>query len=143
MTLWYHFQDMSDKTIFSKIIDREMPAHFVYEDDVCVVLMDAFPSVPGQTLVIPRTPVDYLFDLPEDTYQHILKVTKKIAKAMDLALTTSRTCIVVEGFQVPHIHIRLYPLAKDETALTNVLLHTEPADQNELQKNCEAIKKAL
>jgi len=134
---------MSDKTIFSKIIDREMPAHFVYEDDVCVVLMDAFPSVPGQTLVIPRTPVDYLFDLPEDTYQHILKVTKKIAKAMDLALTTSRTCIVVEGFQVPHIHIRLYPLAKDETALTNVLLHTEPADQNELQKNCEAIKKAL
>jgi len=134
---------MTDKTIFSKIIDREIPGHFVYEDEVCVVIMDAFPSVPGQTLVIPRAPVDYLFDLPTETYQRLLAATKKIAKAMDLTFDTSRTCVVVEGFEVPHTHIKLYPLAKNETALTNVIMQTKPADQAELAQQCTAIKAAL
>jgi len=134
---------MTDKTIFSKIIDREIPGHFVYEDEVCVVIMDAFPSVPGQTLVIPRAPVDYLFDLPTETYQRLLAATKKIAKAMDLTFDTSRTCVVVEGFEVPHTHIKLYPLAKNETALTNVIMQTKPANQAQLAQQCTAIKAAL
>jgi len=134
---------MSDKTIFSKIIDREIPGHFVYEDNMCVVIMDAFPSTPGQTLVIPKEPVDYIFDLPEPTYIHILNIAKKIAKALDVVFQTSRTCVVVEGFEVPHIHIKLYPLPDKATALTDYIIHTAPASQDKLRTNCEAIKSQL
>jgi len=134
---------MTDKTIFSKIIDREIPGHFVYEDEVCVVIMDAFPSTAGQVMVIPKEPVDYIFDLPEATYSHILNVTKKVAKALDIVFQTSRTCIVIEGYQVPHVHIKLYPLAKNETALTNVIMQTKPANQAQLAQQCTAIKAAL
>jgi len=134
---------MSDKTIFSKIIDCEIPGHFVYEDEVCVVLMDVFPSTAGQVLVIPREPVDYIFDLPADTYTHILNVAKQVAKALDIVFETSRTCVVVEGFEVPHTHIKLYPLAAGVTALTDVIMQTAPADQDELEAQCAAIKEAL
>ena len=134
---------MSEKTIFSKIIDREIPGHFVYEDDVCVVLMDVFPSVPGQVLVIPREPIDYLFDVPDDTYQHTNAVAKKIAKALDAVFNTSRTCVVVEGFEVPHTHIKLFPLSKEHTALTDVIMHTAPADNETLATQCASIKAAL
>ena len=134
---------MDEKTLFEKIIDRELPAHFVYEDDVCVVIMDVFPSVPGQVLIIPREPVDYIFALPTSTYQHILAVSKTIAIALDKTFNTSRTCVVVEGFEVPHTHIKLFPLAKDQTALTDVILHTAPADQAVLAEQCERIKAAL
>jgi histidine triad (HIT) family protein len=134
---------MLEKTIFSKIIDREIPGHFVYQDDVCVVIMDAFPSTPGQVLVIPRDPVAYVFDLSDATYGHILNITKRVAKALDTVFNTSRTCIVIEGFEVPHTHIKLFPLAASETALTNVLMHTAPAKQDDLERQCEQIKETL
>jgi histidine triad (HIT) family protein len=134
---------MLEKTIFSKIIDREIPGHFVYQDDVCVVIMDAFPSTPGQVLVIPRDPVAYVFDLSDATYGHILNITKQVAKALDVVFNTSRTCIVIEGFEVPHTHIKLFPLAASETALTNVLMHTAPAKQDDLERQCEQIKETL
>jgi len=134
---------MSEKTIFEKIIDRELPAHIVYEDDVCIVIMDIFPSVPGQTIVIPKESIPYIFDLPTDTYQHILAVAKNVAKALDVVFDTSRTCVVVEGFEVPHTHIKLYPLSKEQTALTDVIMSTEPADQAELLEYCTAIKAQL
>lgn len=134
---------MSDKTIFSKIIDREIPGHFVYEDDLCVVIMDVFPSVPGQVLVIPREPVDYIFDLPATTYQHILQVSKTIALALDKTFDTSRTCMVVEGFEVPHAHIKLYPLGKSQISLPSIIMHTSPADQTLLAEQCKEIIAAL
>ena len=134
---------MSEKTIFSKIIDGEIPGCFVHEDDLCVVIMDVFPSVPGQVLVIPKEPVAYAFDLSDNTYTHIMNVTKQVAKVLDTVFNTSRTCIVIEGFEVPHTHIKLFPLAASETALTNVLIHTAPADQEELEKQRDLIKTEL
>jgi diadenosine tetraphosphate (Ap4A) HIT family hydrolase len=134
---------MSEKTIFSKIIDREIPGYFVHEDDLCVVIMDIFPSVPAQVMVIPKEPVAYVFDLPDTTYAHVMNVTKRVAKALDTVFNTSRTCIVIEGFEVPHTHIKLFPLTLDETALTNVLMHTAPANLNELEKQRDLIKVEL
>ena len=101
-------------TLFEKIINKEIPSVFLYEDEICVVIMDKFPSTEGQTLVIPRKPIDYIFDLDDETYKHIFKVAKKIALASDVALNTIRTCLVVEGFEVPHVHIRLYPVKYGE-----------------------------
>jgi len=105
--------------------------------------MDAFPSVPGQVLVIPREPVDYVFDLPDATYQHIFAVAKTIAAALDATFDVSRTCLVVEGYEVPHAHIKLYPMPVTVTALDEVIGTTTPADPAELAALCTRIKAAL
>lgn len=115
------------ETIFTKIINREIPGHFIYEDEVCVALLDAFPAVPGQTLVIPREPVAYLFDLPDATYRHLFAITKNIASVLDAEFETERTCLVVEGFEVPHTHIKLYPV-RDTTPLGQILPNQTEGD---------------
>lgn len=134
---------MNEPTIFSQIINRDVPAHFVYEDDVCVVIMDAFPSVPGQVLVIPREPVDYLFDLPNNIYTHLFSVAKQITAALDATFDVSRTCLVVEGYEVPHTHIKLYPMPVNVTALDDVISTTVKADAVELSALCAQIKASL
>lgn len=107
-----------EKTIFERIIRGEIPSVKVYEDEVCIVIMDAFPGVTGQTLVIPRQPISYVFDLDDATYQHLFAVAKRITKAIDQALTPLRTCLVVEGFEVPHAHIKLYPMHEPKLTLS-------------------------
>ncbi len=128
-------------TIFSKIINREIPAQFVFEDDICVVVMDKFPSVKGQTLVIPKIEIDYAFDLDNETYTHIFQVAKKIAKASDKAFDTFRTCLVVEGFEVPHVHIKLYPMTEDNKDLSRALKAGEMAEDEELANLAQQINK--
>lgn len=130
-------------SIFSKIIRREIPAQFVYEDDVCVVIMDKFPSTPGQTLVIPRQEIDYIFDLDDATYAHIFHIAKKIAKASDKALEPQRTCLAVEGFEVPHVHIKIYPVNDISQGLSPYLHSGDMADDAELAGLAEQIKAAL
>lgn len=127
-------------TIFSKIIAKEIPSTFVYEDDVCVVIMDKFPSVRGQVLIIPRQETDYIFDLPKETYDHLFEVSKKIAKALDITFDTERTCLVVEGFEVPHVHIKLYPVTDTSKGLDSIMSsHTEKPNE-ELEADAEKIK---
>lgn len=129
-------------TIFTKIINHEIPGHVVYEDEICVVLMDKFPAVLGQTLVIPKQEVDYLFDLPPATYHHLFEVAQKIAKASDIAFNTIRTCLVVEGFEVPHVHLRLYPMTKKES-LGHTMEKQQEASDAVLAKQAEKIKTLL
>lgn len=99
-----------EKTIFEKIIDGEIPSVKIYEDDVCIAIMDKFPDTKGKSLVIPKKPVDYTFDLDDETYLHIMKITKKVVRAIDQALSPVRTCILIEGFEVPHSHIKICPV---------------------------------
>ncbi len=119
-------------SIFTKIINREIPAHFVYEDEHCVVILDAFPAVRGQSLVIPRHEIDYAFDLDDDTYLHLFKTAKMIAKASDKAFNAERTCLVVEGFEVPHVHIKIYPMTDTKQALGQLLPSGTAASSEEL-----------
>lgn len=105
---------MTNQTIFQKIINREIPAVKLYEDLNCVVIMDKFPSTEGQSLVISKRMTDYVFDLDDMTYAHMLLVAKRIVKATDKALTPYKTCLVIEGFQIPHAHIKIYPVTKPE-----------------------------
>lgn len=101
-------------TIFEKIINREIPAVFVYEDEKAVAIMDKFPAVSGQVLIIPKKPVDYVFDLDEENYSYLFKLAKKIGPAMHKALGAKRVCMLVEGFHVPHVHIKMYPVREGE-----------------------------
>ena len=130
-------------SIFSKIIAREIPSQFVYEDDVCVVIMDKFPSTKGQTLVIPKKEIDYAFALDDDTYSHIFMVAKKIALASDKALRPKRTCLAIEGFEVPHVHIKIYPVYDTSRGLGPFLSSGEMAEDEELAELAEQIKKCL
>ncbi len=104
-------------TIFSKIIAREIPANIIYEDELVIVIPDKFPSMPGQLLVINKRQVPYIFDLNDDEYSRLMSVTKKVALALDKVFGTLRTCIIVEGFEVPHVHIRLYPCTQEKLTL--------------------------
>ena len=131
-------------TIFTKIIEREIPGHFIYEDDVCVAIMELFPNVEGQSLVILKREVDYVFDMTDEEYEHLFKVAKKIAKASDKAFAAKRTCMIVEGFEVPHVHIRLYPFqTTDGASLKETIGHAEQAEAEVLAKNAEKIEAEL
>lgn len=120
------------KTIFEKIIAREVPGHFVYEDDMCAVILDKFPTVKGQTLIIPKHACEYAFALDDNTYQHLFAVAKKIALASDHAFNSIRTCLVVEGFDVPHVHLKLYPMQSADLPLGERLKAGEEASDEAL-----------
>lgn len=130
-------------SIFTKIIDREIPGHFVYEDDTCVVIMDKFPAVKGQTMVIPKAEIPYAFDLDSETYAHILDIAKKVALASDKALDAERTCLVIEGFDVPHVHIKLFPVENTKTALGDIMTKTAEASEEDLAVIATQIQAAL
>ncbi len=130
-------------SIFSKIIAREIPGHFVYEDEVCVAILDKFPATEGQTLVIPKKEVDYIGDLDDTTYQHIFSVAKRILVVLDTAFETERTCLVVEGFEVPHVHIKLYPMKDNSKPLGTILPSGTMADDETLSKVAEKIRVVL
>lgn len=97
-------------SIFSRIINNEIPSYKIYEDNDYLALLDAFPLELGHVLVIPKKEVDYLFDLELDEYLGLWKFSRKIAKAMDTVLTCRRIGVAVIGFEVPHTHIHLIPI---------------------------------
>lgn len=132
-------------TIFTKIINREIPAQFIYEDDICIAIMDKFPSVPGQSMIILKREVDYIFNLTTEEYEHLFLIAKKIAQATDQALAVERTCLVVEGFEVPHVHIKLYPIKEvgDATSLTSIAGQRSEKTDAELSLIAQDIISAL
>ena len=130
-------------SIFTKIINREIPGQFIYEDEFCVAILDKFPAVRGQSLVIPKKDIDYAFDLDDDSYIHLFQVAKKIAKASDRALDAVRTCLVVEGFDVPHVHIKIYPMQNTGEALGSIMPKGKEASDEDLAVVATLIKAAL
>lgn len=130
-------------SIFTKIINRELPGHFVYEDDVCIVILDIFPRLRGQSLVIPKVQEDYIFKLDDKTYQHILAIAKRVALASDKLFNTLRTCVIIEGFDVPHTHIKLYPITPGEEPLGKHFAMGEEADHEELAALATELRNTL
>lgn len=95
--------------VFCKIAQGKIPVSKIYEDEICIVIPDKFPGSRGQSLVIPKKHESYIVRLDDITYNHLWKIAKKMAMAIDKSFKTVRTCFVVEGFEVPHVHIRLHP----------------------------------
>ena len=130
-------------SIFTRIIHREIPGHFLYEDELCVVILDKFPAVKGQSLVIPKQETDYLFAVDDSIYRHLFLIAKKVALASDMALETVRTCLVVEGFDVPHVHIKLYPLTSTARPLGAIMPLGQAASDAELAQVAKQIRAYL
>ncbi len=96
-------------SIFTKIIDGEIPSHRVYEDDSTFAFLDINPRSPGHTLVVPKREVDYLFDLPPADYDALWRAAAAVADGIKQATGCSRVLVVVVGFEVPHAHVHLIP----------------------------------
>lgn len=99
-------------TIFTKIIEGEIPCHKVAETDDHIAFLDINPIAEGHTLVVPKKEIDYFFDLPNELMESTMAVSRHIANAIDDALNPLRTGIIVQGLEVPHAHVHLIPLYK-------------------------------
>jgi histidine triad (HIT) family protein len=99
-------------SIFTKIIKGEIPSHKIYEDDYTYAFMDIRPLTPGHVLIVTKNQIDHLWDLDDESYQHLMATTKKIALRIRKVIRPPRVGMNVEGFGVPHIHVHVYPLYK-------------------------------
>ncbi len=97
-------------SIFTKIIEGEIPSIKIAEDDQHYAFLDINPAAKGHTLCIPKKEVDYIFDLSSDELADLTRFAHKVAHGIDEALQPIRTGIIVEGMEVPHAHIHLIPI---------------------------------
>lgn len=97
-------------SLFSKIINGDIPCHKIAETESCFAFLDAFPLVEGHVLVIPKKEVDQLFDLDDKTYTELMAFAKSIAPAIKKAIPCKRIGVTVIGLEVPHAHVHLLPI---------------------------------
>ena len=97
-------------SVFTKIVNGEIPSYKVAETEHCYAFLDISPLKEGHTLVIPKKEVDYLFDLDEALYAELMLFARKVAVAVRSAVPCKRVGVAVLGMEVPHAHIHLVPL---------------------------------
>jgi len=97
-------------TIFTRIINGEIPCHKIAETEEFLAFLDIMPLVTGHTLVIPKKEVDYIFDLEDTYFQRLWAFAKQVAPAIERAVPCKRIGVAVIGLEVPHAHIHLVPL---------------------------------
>lgn len=101
-------------SIFTKIVNGEIPSYKIDEDENYLSFLDAMPLVEGHTLVIPKEEVDFIFDLDSDAYKNLWGFAQKVAKKLQKAYPDKRIAVAVVGLEVPHAHIHLIPIEKME-----------------------------
>lgn len=97
-------------SIFSKIVQGEIPCHKIAEDDQFLAFLDVMPLVEGHTLVIPKQEIDYIFDLDPEVLAGLMKFAQRFAPAIKKAIPCKRIGVAVIGLEVPHAHVHLVPL---------------------------------
>ena len=97
-------------SIFTQIIQGDIPAHKVYEDEHTLAFLDIHPAQPGHTLIVPKTEIDRLEDLPSEDYAALMETLKKVmARIVTVFGPEYRACLKLEGFDVPHTHLHVIP----------------------------------
>ena len=127
-------------SIFTKIINNEIPCYKVAETENCFAFLDINPNAEGHTLCIPKQEVDNLFDLDIKLYNELMMFSKKVAKALKKAIPCERVAMSVIGLEVPHAHVHLIPIneMKDVTFRNKVTF-----SKNEFQDIANNIKSYL
>ena len=128
-------------TLFSKIIAGEIPSYKIAENDRFYAFLDVFPLREGHTLVIPKTEVDNLFDLPGEYLSEMLVFAQPIAKAIERSFKCNRFGISVIGLEIPHAHMHLIPINSSNDL--NFTQHKGKASDSDLQKVQNKILEAL
>jgi histidine triad (HIT) family protein len=128
-------------SVFTRIIDGELPGVFVWRDDRGVAVLSINPVRPGHVLVIPRAEVDHWIDLEPDLARHLMTVAQVIARAQQAAFSPARIGLLIAGMEVPHAHLHLIPIrGESDLHLSNAARSVSPA---ELEGNAESIRAAL
>jgi histidine triad (HIT) family protein len=128
-------------SIFTRIINREIPGYIVAEDEHYIAFLDINPLVVGHTLVVPKKEVDFIFDLDDDTLAGLNLFAKKVAQAIRKSISCKRVGVAVIGLEVPHTHIHLVPMnSMGDLNFTRAKLNPT---KEELAEAAEKIKKAI
>ncbi len=128
-------------TIFTRIIDGELPGRFVWRDERCVAFLSINPLAPGHTLVVPIAEVDHWIDLDDDLMNHLTTVAKKIARVQHAVFKPEKVGMMLAGLEVPHVHIHLVPInGVHDLDFANAEADPDPA---EMDRVAEQLRSAL
>ena len=97
-------------SIFTKIVNGEIPSYKIAEDENYLAFLDVNPNTTGHTLCIPKQEINKIFDMEEDLYLGLMKFSRKVAKALEKTVECKRIGVAVVGLEVPHVHVHLIPL---------------------------------
>ena len=114
-------------SIFTKIINGEIPCYKVAEDDEFIAFFDINPNAKGHTLCVPKQEISYIFDMDDDHYLRLMAFSKRVAKALEKVVPCERIGVAVVGLEVPHVHVHLIPISemKEMTSQHKVKLTDE------------------
>jgi len=128
-------------SIFSKIVNGEIPSYRVAEDEKYFAFLDINPLAEGHTLVIPKQEVDYLFNLDQETLSGLVLFAQRVAKAIESVIPCKRIGVAVLGLEVPHAHIHLIPInSESDIDFHKPKLKLNPEQLDAIaQKNCHEI----
>jgi histidine triad (HIT) family protein len=128
-------------TVFTKIIQGEIPGRFVWRDERCVGFLSINPLRPGHTLVVPIEEVDHWVDLEPDLTRHLMTVSQSIGQAIDRAYNPTRVGLMIAGLEVPHVHLHVVPIwGFHDLDFANAERNPDPAD---LAAAADQVRKAL
>ena len=126
-------------TIFTKIINGEIPCYKIAEDENYFAFLDINPLTKGHTLVVPKIEDDYIFNLDEKTYAGLMLFAKRVAHAIEAAVPCKRVGVAVLGMAVPHVHVHLVPLnSEKDMIISNPKLKLEPAEMQKIATEISA-----
>ncbi|HVR32011.1 MAG TPA: HIT family protein [Acidimicrobiia bacterium] len=127
-------------TLFTRIIEGDLPGTFVWKDADCVGFLSIQPLKPGHTLVVPRTEIDHWLDCPPELRDHLMAVAATIGTAIETAWNPARVGLMIAGLEVPHLHIHVSPIWEvDDLDFSNAT----SATQDELEDAAARIMDAL
>ncbi len=126
-------------TIFTKIINGELPGRFVYEDDEVVAFLTIEPMTQGHTLVVPRAEIDQWQNIDEPVFARIMAVAQLIGKAVCRAFDADRAGVIIAGLEVPHLHVHVFPTRSlSDFGFANVDRNPSPQSLDEAQAKIKA-----
>ncbi|MGO1173393.1 MAG: HIT family protein [Actinomycetaceae bacterium] len=128
-------------TLFSRIIAGEIPGRFVWTDELCVGFLSIGPHTEGHTLVAPRAEIDNFTDAGDELVAHLAVVARRIGAAQRLATGAPRAMVAIAGFEVPHLHVHVYP-AWDESVLNPAVARSDVPD-DEMDAAAERLRDAI
>lgn len=127
-------------SIFTKIVNGEIPAYKIAEDDHFLAFLDVMPLAKGHTLVIPKQEVDLIFDLETEAYKNLWAFAQQVAKKIQKAIPCERVGIAVVGLEVPHAHIHLVPLQNiEDLNFSKERLKLSPEEYQQIQEKIQNV----
>ena len=128
-------------SIFTRIIQGELPGRFVWRDEQAVAFLTIEPLKPGHTLVVPRVEVDHWLDLDPDLAEHLMRVSQAVGRGIQQAFRPTKVGLVIVGLEVPHVHIHLAPI--DRISDLDFARADRSPDPAALDRSAEALRSAL